>query len=100
NGQPTQYMEVVKVFDSNGNEPGKAPAQSAPMTQQPNGGWSNQQPQSQPQQAQPAPQQQAGWNNPPQQPTQQPQQAPNPGGWQQQPQGNTPGGLPPPVWAK
>lgn len=97
-GQPNGYMEVKKVFDVNGNEPGKQGA--APMTQQSGGGWGNNQPQAQPQQqpapqpqqqqpAQPQqwgnpPQQNGGWNNPPQQ-----QAAP-----QQQPQG----GAPP--WAK
>lgn len=58
------YTEVKKVYDPNGNEPGRIPAaapapvqqtepvQSAPMTQQGNGGW-NQAPASQPN---------AGWN--------------------------------------
>jgi hypothetical protein len=69
------YTEVKKVYDRNGNEPGKAP-QAAPQTQPAgNGGWGNS---SQPQQQQPTPQPQP---NPPM--TQQP------GGWgqpaQQQP---------------
>lgn len=79
-GTPNGYMEVKKVFDSQGNEPGKAPTgapqpqqpqqqpqqQAAPMTQQPNGGWASQ-PQPQPSNT--------GWaTQPQQQPTQQPQQ--------------------------
>jgi hypothetical protein len=65
------YTEIKKVYDRNGNEPGKAP-QAAPQTQ-PNGGWGQQQPQQQP-----APQQMQQPNpNPPMQ--QNPQ-----GGWGQQ----------------
>lgn len=58
------YMKVNKVFDINGNEPGKA--SSAPMTQQASGGWnSNPQPQQPQPQAAPVQQQQpnAGWAN-------------------------------------
>lgn len=66
-GKPNGYMEVKKVFDSAGNEPGKqgsAPQpqqaqQQPPMQQQQGGGWGA--PQGQPQQ-QPA--QQPGWGNP------------------------------------
>lgn len=91
------YVEVSKVYDANGNEPGKAPQQQQPAMQQPNqqpaqplqqqsgGGWGNQ----------PAQPTQGGWNNQPQQqPVQQPNPAPGPGsgGWQQQPQGSNPGG--------
>ncbi len=44
----TGYMEVKKVFDKNGNEPGKTPMvqpqqnANAPMQQQTNGNWGNQ----------------------------------------------------------
>lgn len=74
------YMKVNKVFDSQGNEPGK-PGSSAPLTQQ-SGGWGNTQ-QPQPQQQQPTPQQQPqnNWGNGPA-PQQQPQPnnpAPNQG---------------------
>lgn len=76
------YTEIKKVYDINGNEPGKAPQQAPqPQAAQPQGGnvsgWGNQQPQQQPQpqQVQPQP-------NPPM------QQQPG-GGWggttQQQP---------------
>lgn len=110
-----QYTEVKKVFDMNGNEPGKAgqgaaPAQpqqaAAGFGQQPQGqGGFGQQPQQQPAQQQPA-QGGAAWGQQPQQQPQgngaawggqQPQQnaAPQggqPGGWQQQPQGGAPAG--------
>lgn len=89
------YTELKKVYDLGGNEPGKAVAQSqpqtmqqapqnqpqngsAPMTQQPGGGWSqNQQPQQQAPQ-QPPQGQQGGFQQAPQ------QQAPQgqPGAWQ------------------
>ena len=98
-GKPNGYMEVKKVFDVHGNEPGKARTQQQPQPQnqqQPQGGsgWGN----SGGQQQQPMQQQPSGsWgnpspNNPPantQQPVQeQPQQQGQPqGGWaQQQPQ--------------
>lgn len=77
-GKPNGYMEVKKVFDINGNEPGKTgsapqpqPAQSQPMQTQPNGAWAtpNAQPQPNPN---PAPQ---GWGGG--QPAQ-PQQQANP----------------------
>jgi len=88
-----QYTEVKKVFDMNGNEPGKAGA-GAPAAQpqqqqpqgQPNGAWGGA-PQGQQQQ----PAQGGGW----QQPAQQPAQG---GGWQQggQPaQGGAPAGAAP-----
>ncbi len=95
------YTEIKRIYDKNGNEPGKGPntapqaAQGAawqpspqantgvggaPMTQQTNGGWGAATPNPQPT-AQPAP----------------PNTAP---AWQQnqQPQGNAPAGAPP--WAK
>ena len=84
---PNGYMEVKKVYDASGNEPGKssvasqpmqaAPQQTAPqapMQQQPNGGWA----------------QQVSIGT---------AQGPNPNqGWQQQPAGNVaspPNGNPP-----
>ena len=71
------YTEIKKVFDINGNEPGKAPQASPQTQQQPqgNGGWNNQQPQqNQPQQEQKPPMTQpGGWGQPSQQ--QQPSQA-------------------------
>jgi len=85
------YTEVRKVFDINGNEPGKAPvnngaaAQPVQQQQQPaNTGFAQQQ-----QQQAPA---QGGWGAPTQQqqPVQQ-QQQPVQNGWQQgQAQGNAP----------
>ena len=79
------YTEVKKVFDINGNEPGKA-GQSAPAAQpqqQPSaqGGFGQQQPAQQPQQ----PQSGAAWGGQPAQ--QQPQGAPagNAPAWGQQP---------------
>lgn len=114
-----QYTEVKKVFDMNGNEPGKAGAGAAaaqPQQQQPqgqpNGAWGGA-PQGQPQQPaggaawggqqqpaqQPAQQPQGGaaWGG---QPAQQPaqQQPAQGGGWQQggQPaQGGAPAGAAP-----
>lgn len=99
-GTPNGYMEVKKVFDAAGNEPGKqgSAPQTQPAQQQPsNGGWAN----SQPNPNQPPP------NNPPAQPWggQSQQASPPPtnngGGWssgpnvQQQPQGGAPAGNPP-----
>jgi|SRR6185312_9655484 len=93
--EDTGYVEIKKVYDAQGNEPGKAPQAAQPIQPaqqsngqaQPNAGWTNQQPQAQPQ------------NN---QPSQQPMQQNNAGGWgqpapqQQQPQPNQPqGGSPP-----
>lgn len=115
-----EYTQVSKVFDINGNEPGKAPAGQA-QTQQPQnqqqqqgngqqwgqqtsgGAWGGQQqqhqqpeqPQQQPQNQWQAPQggQQPAWGNSQQQ--QQPQGAENGNGWQQQqPQNNGNGGTP------
>lgn len=91
------YVEIKKIYDMAGNEPGKAPAQAQqPQTT----GFVQQQPQTQ----QGAPQVQSGWNGGAQQPAQNqaPQQAPQGGGWggqqpqQQQPQQN--GGTP--QWAQ
>lgn len=111
-----QYTEVKKVFDMNGNEPGKAGAGAAaaqPQQQQPqgqpNGAWGGA-PQGQPQQPaggaawggqpaqNPAPQggQPAWGGQPAQQPAQ--QQPAQGGGWQQggQPaQGGAPAGAAP-----
>lgn len=78
------FVEIKKVYDINGNEPGKAPAQSAQQSYQ--GGQSNP-PVNQPQTQQGAPQVQSGWNGAAQQPQQNqaPQQAPQQG-WSGQPQ--------------
>lgn len=99
------YVEVRKVFDSAGNEPGKSggapqpqPAQQPqqgqqqPMQQQPGGGWGGGQ-----QPANPAPSpaaQQPAWGG---QPAAQPQNAPAQGGWQ--PGGAAPTNAAPP-WGK
>ena len=96
--QPTAYVEVKRVLDLQGNEPGRAPqaapqpqqatqGQQAPMTQQSNGGWGA---------PNPAPQStQGGWGNN-QNPTQAaPQQNNNPG-WQQ----NNPNPNPSPPWGQ
>ena len=71
------YVEVKKIYDINGNEPGKAPANNAGAQ---SGGWGGQQqqPQHQPPQQQPQ-QNNAGWQPPA---GQQPQQQ-QPGGWSQ-----------------
>lgn len=85
------YVEVKKVFDQAGNEPGKSAApQNQPQQQ---AGWGNQpqQPQQQPQQQAPMQQQPGGgWATPNQAPQQQPPQ--QQGGWSQQPpaQNNAP----------
>lgn len=49
--QPSKYMEVKRVLDVNGNEPGKGPSpapqpvpQGQPLQQQPSGSWGTQQP--------------------------------------------------------
>lgn len=118
-----EYTQVSKVFDINGNEPGKAPAGQA-QTQQPQnqqqqqqgngqqwgqptsgGAWGGaggqqQQQHQQPEQTQQQPQNQ--WQAPQggQQPAwgnsqqQQPQGAENSNGWQQQPQNNGNTGTP------
>lgn len=80
-----QYTEVKKVFDMNGNEPGKAGAgAAAAQPQQPQGGFGQQ------------PQGQQGFGQQPQQ--QQPQGGAAwggaPAGGQQQPQGQPAGGQP------
>ena len=85
------YVEVKKVMDTAGNEPGKAAVpQNQPQQQ---AGWGNQpqQPQQQPQQQAPMQQQPGGgWSTPNQAPQQQPPQ--QQGGWSQQPpaQNNAP----------
>lgn len=83
------YVEIKRVYDAAGNEPGKAPAQpqtqqvqqpqNAPMTQQPGGGWGQGQTNPNPSQQQP-----------------QGQQNPNPGAWQ--PGGNAAAGNTTPPW--
>lgn len=87
-GEKTGYVEIKKIYDVKGNEPGKTPVvQTAaqPLTQQNNGGWGN-----------PAPQ----TNNPTtQQPN--PNPAPSQSGWvqgnQQQPNNPGAGGTNPPA---
>lgn len=100
-GKPTGYVEIKKVYDLQGNEPGKAPVQQQPQTQvsqgapmvaQPNGGWGT----GSAQQAQ----QPGGWGGATQQ---QPQPNPNPAppqaGWQPNPnQQPAQGNPPPPPW--
>lgn len=95
-GKPNGYVELKKVFDSAGNEPGKQgsapqpqPAQQAPQGQpQANqGGWGA----AQPQQQQPAAQ---GWGNA--QPAANP--APQQGGWSPGPAQGAPANPPP--WGK
>lgn len=92
--QATGYVEIKKVMDLAGNEPGKtaAPApqtqpqgqQGAPMTQQPGGGWSNPPPQQNNAPANAAAPQGNGWGGPAPQ-SQQPQ---GQGGWQPPQGGN------------
>lgn len=88
------YTEVKKIFDANGNEPGKAPA-GAPQTQLQQGNWNTTQ--TQPAVANPAPQVQGNngqWGAP--NPNPAAQLAPAAGGWQQnQPQ---PGATVKPPW--
>lgn len=91
-----QYTEVKKVFDINGNEPGKAGQGQAPQqpAQQPQTGFAPQQqaPAQQPAAAWGAPQGAPAWGNQ-QQPAQQPAQAPAAApGWQQ---GASAGATPP-----
>lgn len=64
--EPNGYTQITKVYDANGNEPGKPPM-NAPQPQQ--------QPQGQPMQQNPG----GGWGSPP--PQQQPQQPAQPAGW-------------------
>ena len=75
------YVEVKKIYDINGNEPGKS--QGAAPAQQ-SGAWGNTGgAQQQPQSTQQQPQVQQGWNNPAPNPAQQ-QPAPNSAaGWSQ-----------------
>lgn len=77
------YTEIKKVFDANGNEPGKGGAPQQAQAQQPqqqqaqSGAWGGQQQQAAPQQQPEPQQQQAAWGQPPvQQPQQQQQAAP------------------------
>ena len=77
------YVEVKKVYDAAGNEPGKANVQQQPQTGQASSGqWGGQQtPQQQnPQQQQP---QQQGWTGGGQTAQGSPQPGPNSGGWSQ-----------------
>jgi hypothetical protein len=88
------YVEVKKVFDAAGNEPGKAPAGAAPQPQQQPQQWSNPPQQQAPQQAPMQQQPSGGWNAPPQgQPQQQAPQGQPAWGNQAAPQN-------PPPWGK
>lgn len=79
------YTELKKVYDLGGNEPGKAPAQQQPQTMQPaqNG--------SAPMQQQPG----GGWGQPNQPQQQAPQQPPSQQGGAWQPGGGAPQQTPP-----
>lgn len=90
--EPTQdnpnggYTEIKKVYDANGNEPGKGPA-PAPQPQEGNWGGQQQQPMQQ--------QSNGGWVTPQTQQPSNPQPQQQPSGWpqpgqQQQPQDSTP----------
>ncbi len=77
------YVEVKRIYDVNGNEPGKGQAQQA------SSGFGAQQPAQQP-----TPPVQQGWGNQPANPAPQTQANPAPsGGWQ--PGGNAPAEKPP-----
>lgn len=86
-GQPTQYTQITRVYDAQGNEPGKG--SSAPQPQAQQGSWGGNGQQANP-----------GWTNQapaPQVVQQQPPPNPAPaagasGGWQQ---GNAPANNPP-----
>ncbi len=89
-----RYNEVSKIFDANGNEPGKAPTAPQPQAAPAQGGWSGNAP------AQPVQPQNGGWapnggapqtNAPAATPAQQPEQ-----NWQQGPSASASG---PPPWA-
>lgn len=96
-GEATGYVEVSKIFDMQGNEPGKSGG--APQTQQQpqgqqGGGWGGQQSQPNPNPSGGAPQ---GWQQPSNQPTQQQANtagAPQGQAWQPGP--NTSGAAPAP----
>lgn len=95
-GKPNGYVEVKKVFDVNGNEPGKANMSQPQPQQQSN--WGSQQPQQQQPQQQQA---NNGWANqsPPQQPSQQPNSGWAQGPNMQQPQQQQPQNNGAPPWA-
>ena len=108
--KPDGFVEVKKVFDSAGNEPGKtggaAPAPQPQQQQPPGGGWGQQAPNQQPAQNNPPAANNGGWGgNQNQSPA--PQQGWQPGPTQtpvqQQPQqGQAPqgGGVQQPPWAR
>lgn len=106
-GKPNGYVEVKKVYDKNGNEPGKTPA-NQPQPQGNAGGWAPQpQNQSQPSQQQPPMQQSntGGWNTQGPAPSQQqPPAQQQPSNWGNNAQNNSPAGGAPnnaaPPWAK
>lgn len=95
---PNGYTQVSKVYDTNGNEPGKPPQQ--PAVQPQNGQAAQAQAWQQPAANSPAPSPSPAWGQ-----SAQPQQPSNqaPGGWSQGPTvqpGPTQGNAPPPPWAK
>lgn len=102
--QPTQYTEIKKFLDVNGNEPGKnnaAPQQSQaaqnqqgspPMQQNGQGTWGAPQPGNTPQ-----PQPSQGWQGGNQQPQNQPNQPQGGGAWQP---GNAGAAGQQPPWGK
>jgi len=81
-----QYTEVKRVYDINGNEPGKAGAGAAPATFAP------------PAAQQTAPAQQPAWGQPQQQTQQQPAETTPAAGWQQN--GAAPAGGATPPWGQ
>lgn len=100
--QAKGYTEVKKVFDINGNEPGRnsnggaaqpQPQQQQPAQQQQSGGWGGQPAQT----TQPAQQQQPAWGGQQQQQNGGGQQQQQSGGWQQNGGGQQSGAAP---WAK
>lgn len=87
------YVEVKRIYDAAGNEPGKIAAQpqtqAAPQVQQPGGGWATPA-----QQANPAQQPSQGWQGGNQQ-NAVAQQQPQPSGQAWQPGGQSAGDTPP-----
>lgn len=96
-GKPNGYVEVKKVLDPNGNEPGKAPA-NQPQPQGQQGGWGGAAQQAAVQQQQPPMQSNpsGGWQAPPAQST--PPAAPpaqSGGGWPNSQTASVPAAAPP-----
>lgn len=85
-----QYTEIKKVFDINGNEPGKVGQQQQQQQQQTAGGWGQSQQQQQQQQQEPAGN--GGWGQQQQQQQQQQQTSQAPWGQSQQQTNQAPWG--------